>query len=193
MWHVFSRLLILAFLVSSCTGEQSTGRLDGAFPPTYDIVLPPDIEHPGLLLAAADLHDVWLAAAPSGSGATVVVSLGDKTLGEQEYRLVTTYGGVAVEASSPVGASYGLYHIAWDLGVRWYHPEEVFIPVSVSALPEYNGDVQGPSFQLRGFHEHTQHPTVWSDFYMRPDEPMYREHISNYLKWLLIHLHNSIS
>jgi len=204
-------LALLPLLVVACS---SGGPPDASVAPplardgalAFSVVLPADTT-PGLDLAAADL----LAAAASISGTAadaqpvrgaladaahdvvVCVDLAtpDATIGEQGYAL--TAGdlgqgriGVRVAARTATGAMYGLYHLLADLGVRYLHPEQTFFPTDPSAtLPwSYTGEAQSPHFALRGFHEHTQHPIPFSDFYMRPDEPGYRAHVSNYLKWL---------
>ena len=89
---------------------------------------------------------------------------------------------------------YGLYEIAADLGVRYHHPEETFIPsIPDVALPyHYDGSVEQPDFDLRGFHEHTQHPTVMSDFYLRP-ETSFRPYVSRYLQWIARNRQNVVS
>ena len=191
--HTYLAVLALILCAAGCPGGEGAGTLDGPLPLAEPVTLETETDHPGLLQAVSDLNDVWQSADPDTVWDWLYVSLDDSTLAPQEYRLVTEDGYIQVKASSPIGASYALYHIAWDLGVRWYHPEEVYMPSSLSSLPNYSGEVQRPAFAERGFHEHTQHPTVWSDFYMRPEEPGYREKISNYLRWLLRNRQNAAS
>lgn len=111
-------------------------------------------------------------------------------LGDQGYAITSgqldeTHYGLRVTAATEVGAMYGLYQIVADLGVRYHHPEESFFPSNPGAtLPwGYDGSVSLPRFELRGFHEHTQHPIVYSDFYLRPDEG-FEPYLERYVLWL---------
>ena len=187
--HRCVSILVSIVLAAACSNADDSNNNS----PVASITIPTGVTHAGLLLAVTDIDAIWRTGNAGQLGASIVVTIDDKVLGPQEYRLLTDGDTIRVESSDPIGASYGLYHIAWDLGARWYHPEEVHIPDEVHMLRAYLGEVHGPSFQQRGFHEHTQHPTVWSDFYMRPNEPGYREKISNYLKWLLRNRQNTAS
>ena len=125
---------------------------------------------------------------------TAVVVLLDDTFedaGEQGYALSLTAldtipNVLQVRAKTSVGAAYGLYRIQMDLGVRYHHPEESFFPENPAAeFPwSYDGTVDTPHFQRRGFHEHTQHPIEFSDFFMRPTDG-FETYLDTYLLWLL--------
>ncbi len=104
--------------------------------------------------------------------------------------------GLEVLARTQVGAQNGLYTLAHDLGARYLHPEETFLPPvdAAATLPwSYDGAAQGPHFSFRGLHEHTQHPTPASDFLMRLDDPAFRTQASNWLKWLARNRNNAAS
>lgn len=114
---------------------------------------------------------------------------------EQGYRITvleTSAGrqGLQIEAEDDIAAMYAMYEIAAKQGARYHHPEETFLPAKDedAALPwlsDFDGDVDAPRFALRGFHEHTQHPTPMSDFYLRPDRgEEFRPYVSRYMKWL---------
>src|SRR5690606_7265594 len=45
---------------------------------------------------------------------------------------------------------------------------------------------------MRGFHEHTQHPTVMSDYYLRPSAE-HRAYVSNYIRWFARNRQNAMS
>lgn len=125
------------------------------------------------------------------SVSVTVTSLLAEALGNQGYRIaIGRLGGgspsLAVIAGSEIGAMYGLYQIAADLGVRYLHPEETFFPEDPAATlpwPTTARD-ESPAFVWRGFHEHTQHPIPAADFLLNPAWPGAREAASRYLKWL---------
>lgn len=103
--------------------------------------------------------------------------------------------GLKVTARTETGAMYGLYKIISDLGVRYFHPEETFYPSNPEAtIPwNYRGEVDIPSFEMRGFHEHTQHPIVMSDFLLRHDKPEFKIYLNKYLKWLVRNRQNTLT
>jgi hypothetical protein len=171
---------------------------------------------PGLALAAADLGDTVSAIAGVGMGpgveivtspprdGSLVVSIkildeSDDALGDQGFKIgKATFGqsvGLEVSANTEVGAMYGLYDLVGELGTRYHHPEETHLPSSnpEATLPwGYDGSAEVPSFELRGFHEHTQHPTPMSDFYLRP-EAEFRPYVSRYLQWMARNRQNAAS
>lgn len=98
-----------------------------------------------------------------------------------------------VESASAIGAAYGLYTIADAHGARWCHPRESFVPRDVGArlADDWAQPVQSvPHFQMRGYHQHTQHPIVWSDYLLKAD-PAHRPMISEYFRYLLRNRQNA--
>ena len=94
---------------------------------------------------------------------------------------------VTVSGATPLAVAYGLYELAALMGARYYHPRESFVPVDPGAeLPAglEEGLTRSPHARLRGFHQHTQHPIVWSDYLLQPD-PANRAPITEYLRYLL--------
>ncbi len=188
------------------TAEPVCGRLD-----RVEVVVPAGAGL-GLTDAGEDLLDALArlggaeapralssGAAPGGAACVVEarVDAGDAELGDEGYRLVREAKGVSVVAATETGASYGLYHLAHDLGVRYLHPEETFFPASAArpegGLPrDYDGAPVLPDFARRGFHEHTQHPIVLSDFLLRPGRDDFRAHLTNYLRWLQRNRQNTL-
>jgi hypothetical protein len=152
----------------------------------------------GLTQAAVELEALAreISGAPDGMAetVTVTVTLGDEAAGAEGYSLSTTEAGVSLEAGTELGAMYGLYQLASDLGVLYIHPEETVTPADPDvALPAYDGSRVTPSFALRGFHEHTQHPIVMSDYVLRPDVPGFRDAVSRYIRWLARNRQNYFS
>lgn len=129
-----------------------------------------------------------------------VTSLLTETLGDQGYRIaVGRLGGgspsLAILARSEIGAMYGLYQVAADLGVRYLHPEETFFPDDSDARLPWPSEAidESPAFLRRGFHEHTQHPIPAADFLLNPAYPGAREAASRYLKWLARNRQNTLT
>ena len=120
-------------------------------------------------------------------------------LGDQGYRIVagdlgSGKRGLRITGATDVGAMYGLYEVIADLGVRYHHPEQTFTPSAPDALLpwDYDGAASIPHFALRGFHAHTQHPIVMSDFVLRPEEE-FRPYLSRYIRWLARNRQNVMS
>ncbi len=173
------------------------------------VALPAD-PGPGLRAAGEDLAAVLAQAALGPDAAPAPVVEGDAAvttplvvrveldaaqqaeLGDEGYRLGGADGNVLVTAATSVGASHALYRVAADAGARWYHPEEgAVIHKEGATLPGYS-TMGTPRFRLRGFHEHTQHPIVMSDVYLRP-EPQFRDYASRYIAWLARNRQNAMS
>ena len=151
-----------------------------------------------LLEAAREIEvlsrEVSGAADDAPATLSLAVSVTTSELPSEGYRLTRSASSIQLDATSEVGALYGLYRVAADLGVLYIHPEETVIPSNPEvALPDYSGVVESPSFALRGFHEHTQHPTVMSDYVLRPDGPGFREAVSRYIRWLARNRQNYFS
>jgi len=198
--------LIVALLITTggCESELGDLSIRSGERVAAAVVLPTDAG-PGLRGAAEDLAQAMQRITGAAEPGPVVAGSLDQArdrpfvavtvdpaldLGEQGYRLrrlrYWNERGVGVVASHEIGAMYGLYHVAADLGVRYHHPEETFFPYDPGArLPyAYDDSINQPRFELRGFHEHTQHPTVMCDYLLRPEEPGFRERLSTYLRWL---------
>ncbi|MCB9737321.1 MAG: hypothetical protein H6745_32470 [Deltaproteobacteria bacterium] len=159
---------------------------------------------PGLADAVTDLRDTLRAAlgatvdaADPALSVTVALDGAAAELGDEGYRLATSArGDVTVTARTEVGAMYGLYDVAADLGARWIHPEEAHvIPYAAAALPDYGaaGVARAPAFARRGYHHHTQHPIVASDVLLRPGDPSRRELASHLIRWMARNRQNTLS
>ncbi len=211
---------IAALLLLACSGNE----LDVDTPPLLSdgeellvtLVLPSDTG-PGLRFAGEDFLGLLAEQASLATGSTpeytddldipggtairvTLLQTEDALFGEHGYRITTgrlsgKHVGLLVEAATQTGAAYALYQIAADLGIRFIHPEETFVPVNPEArLPwNYVGKLDVPDFRLRGFHEHTQHPIVMSDFLLRPGDQSFRSYVSNYLRWLFRNRQNVLT
>ncbi len=128
----------------------------------------------------------------------IILSEENENLGEQGYTISKReigLPGLTITANTEVGAAYGFYHLISDLGVRYIHPEENYFPSDPEiALPwTYDGSTHVPSFDRRGFHEHTQHPIPLSDFLLRPGNDDFRTYLSHYMRWLARNRQNVMS
>jgi hypothetical protein len=195
-------ILVLVSL-AGCSSEPAGPKIrDGD---RLDVaVMVPLGSGPGLLRAADDLAGaLGLITGVSRSestpyGVSVTVRLDDGVGGrEQCYRITKDADEKSIEihAAGEAGARYGIYQVLADLGVRYIHPEESYYPFDPDArLPwHYEGEVECPGFELRGFHDHTQHPIVMSDFLLRTDRADFKDYVDRYLRWLARNRQNMYS
>ena len=215
-------LLGAALLVTGCPSKAPSGpRLAENGTVQVAIVIPTQ-SATGLQAAAQDLADAMgtitgatapaqvVLGDPSETTAPVVVWVridanavgggpgGNQCFAVRQGALDATDDpreGLVIRAPSEAGAAYGLYRVAMDLGVLWLHPEESFYPDAPGArLPwRYDDSLDCPRFARRGFHEHTQHPIVSSDFLLRPGDPTLRDQRSRYIRWLARNRQNFFS
>ncbi len=151
-------------------------------------------------VSGADGFGAERSADPGTDGPAIVIRTEQRCeeLGDGGYALAADPDGlprIDLDACTDIGAIYGLYHVAQDLGVRYHHPEETFTPPADESLElplGYDGTPELPGFALRGFHEHTQHPIPASDFYLRPSDE-HRSFASNYIRWLARNRQNAMT
>lgn len=211
LW-VYSALLLTIF-IGGCDDTEPNRSESGRL--VVQVSLPErdrsQVEWTALTYAAEDLSAAVSAMSGAGteqseeSGVTtgrvtqrVIVTLSPERteeLGIEGYTLKSVSGDVEIDAVTALGAAYGLYHLAGDLGALYIHPEETHLPSNPDLrLPTtYDGSAHTPYFKRRGFHEHTQHPIVMSEYLLRPEVDGYRDGVSRYLRWLLRNRQNTLS
>lgn len=168
----------VARLRTGATRAVEVIRAQGA---TYD---PARAGMPILVMAGARPEGASALAFLPGQGQP------DSRTGQGYVIAEETHGGVLVlrvESPTMLGTAYGLYEVAYRLGASWYHPEESFVPADpLATLPaDFRTPVQSvPAMDLRGYHQHTQHPIPFSDFLLRPSDA-WRPYVSSYFRWLL--------
>ncbi len=190
-----------ALMLAACGDDPVSPALRQGDALAVHIEIPSDAGE-GLAFAAEDLAIAFGRVAgletsadvirQSRRGLAVRVFTDADDLETQAYRIHQEGASLRVEAASDQGAAYGLYALCEQLGVEYFHPEETFFPAGDAAaeMPRgpndagFDGTVQSPRFARRGFHEHTQHPIVASDFFLRPGDADRRAMASNYLRWL---------
>lgn len=156
-----------------------------------------------LATGATNAGGIEVGAPQGGNGPAVIARLDPNacpSLGDEGFQIGWALGDdglieLTVTACEFPGAMYGLYEIVDQLGVRYHHPEESWMPAANPAaeLPSHHqGETHTPSFSQRGFHEHTQHPIIASDWYMRPDAGL-RGEVSNYIRWLARNRQNAMT
>ncbi len=218
----FQSILAIVFLLSLWGCSSSSDNVDDGpveTPPllavngilAIEIQLPEDAED-GLMDAAQDLRSAMQAITgaalepPSDSGTPIIRRfirvewIDSSEYGPQGFSIAPfangdKEAGLTVTAAGQTGAMYGLYQIAHDLGARYYHPEESFFPSdSAATLPwDYGNAIITPRFDKRGFHEHTQHPIIASDWYLKGEQGELREYLSNYIRWMARNRQNMMS
>ncbi len=107
-------------------------------------------------------------------------------LGAEAYhirRMDTDAGPTFVIAGGDAnGVQFGLYRLLEILGMRFFHPEQDFVPEFEGELPETLDLVESPSYARRGFHIHTMHPIEATEFLQR-DRPGYLDYAKRLIDW----------
>ncbi|HRE92074.1 MAG TPA: hypothetical protein PK095_23360, partial [Myxococcota bacterium] len=194
--------VLLALVLTALAACSDDPERHASLPIARDGAVDVDIvfagDNPALTLAANDLADVLAfregatrrAPNQTGAGSAIVVVVdASADLDPEGFELIARHRDrpeLEIRARTELGAAYGLWGLAKELGARWFHPEdEAFIAAPGSTLPWPEAPMtHTPDFALRGFHEHTQHPTVASDIFLRPDFEGGREAVSRQLRWL---------
>ncbi len=73
----------------------------------------------------------------------------DAKLGPEEYRLTTGAGHVQITGGRPRGVLYGCYALLERLGVRWYTPTVISIPIHATVTVPPLDERGGPAFENR--------------------------------------------
>ncbi len=95
---------------------------------------------------------------------------------------------IAGTGSDDLGTQYAAYTILKLLGFGFFHPEETYVPASVS-LPASLNLTQQPSYRWRGMSAHTMHPIELADTLLVPSGE-HLEEAKRYLDWLVANRQN---
>lgn len=176
--------------------DRSDTAMDPWKPPgTFDVVVE-DSAPEGVQIAATDvaeyLGEMGIEATlvnvdpgcSDGEGAVVFTEFAGESpqswsIGEQRCG-----GGVRVELSGSglLGRQYAAYAFLHELGVRFFHPEEEFVP-AVPAWPAEPLSMQvTPAFESRSVSLHLTHPLELGDP-IRLGEEAYKEEARRYIDW----------
>ena len=101
-------------------------------------------------------------SAPS-SGVTIVVTADPAITSAESYQLLAAPNNAQaqrVHANDLLGAQYGVAHALENLGFRFRHPTDTFVPwaPSLDVAGASFGVVHRPEVRVRGLHLHTLHP-----------------------------------
>lgn len=162
--HISPLAALLA--LSACAG-----------PPTVTVHAAADLDE-GVTLAADDLERLLVqmagpegspiarsdAAAPACTPGEIHVEVAgiDASLPRQAVALDDERCGdgrrITVRGGGLASAQWAVYDLLRDLGVRFFHPEETFVPEALRWPVNDVTRVDEPSFQHRSFHAHRTHP-----------------------------------
>jgi hypothetical protein len=129
--------------------------------------------------------DPAATVAEAGEGTTRIALVADASLGAESYRLETAAEGFVVRGGVPLGVQYGLAHLLEAMDVRFFHPQESFVPAALRTPdPSIFGAVVTPEIDQRGLHLHTIHPIeAYFDFW-EPSEAHLRD-AERTIDWLV--------
>ena len=199
-------LLSLSFLVACSTpsstsdvgidlGEIDAGANDvgvdiGPFDANLPIAMPIFVADGDVALAEAFAEnlpaeleagvrrsaDPASAVAIPGDGATRIAVVHDASIPREGYRLESAAHGFVVRGGDALGEQYGLSALLEAMGVRFFHPDESFVPATL-ATPAASlfGVVVVPDIAERGFMPWTLHPIESFFVLWEPSEAHLRE------------------
>lgn len=193
-------LLTTALVTSSCQPRGSAWS-----PDTLAVVV--ESADPGVQRAAADL--ARLIGASTGVTPEIVASAGETdaphpllvgdgpwgcpslTLDAYQVSKTAHDGRLSLRfcGGSALGTQYAVYEWLHGMGVRFVHPEQTYVPKRTN-VP--TGTREGePSFALRGYHIHTQHPLELLEALVENDE-VEVERAHRYIDWLVANRQNAL-
>ncbi len=111
-----------------------------------------------------------------GDGTTRIAVVIDSAIVPEGYRLEHVANGFVVHGGGPLGEQYGLAALLEAMDVRFYHPDESFVPATL-ATPDVAvfGSVVVPEIAERGFMPWTLHPIEAFFALWEPSEEHLRE------------------
>ncbi|MDP8256527.1 MAG: hypothetical protein P9M14_12325 [Candidatus Alcyoniella australis] len=158
-------------------------------PQSGDGVLQSALDDALLLLSESLADNASLSdSLPAADGSRLCVLIGERAvdfgvfrqdeidgLNPQGFRLrsanVDGRQVVGVAGPTSIGTAYGLYELLERIGLRFFHPEQSYVPpVDLLAWPPTLDEQQSPSMERRGFHIHTMHPIEAISFLLGTDE-----------------------
>lgn len=116
--------------------------------------------------------------ASPGFGVTRVALVHDASIDPEGYRLEQAANGYVVRGGGPLGEQYGLAALLEAMDVRFFHPDESFVPATLAAPDASVFDTTVvPEIGERGFMPWTLHPIESFFALWEPSEAHYQEAI----------------
>ncbi len=148
-------------------------------------------KHSGTYDPSGAKESIVVLAGVLPSGKEAMVQESTDALQSQGYTIeeqeIASKIVIRVESPTHLGVAYGLYEILTRMGIQYYHPREIQVPNIYGAIfpRDFNeGFTKAPAYRLRGYHQHTEHPIVWSEYLLDPKEE-YKPYVQEYLRYLL--------
>jgi hypothetical protein len=129
--------------------------------------------------------DPAAAVASPGEGSTRIALVADASLGAESYRLETAAEGFVVRGGVPLGVQYGLAGLLEAMDVRFFHPQESFVPAALAVPdPAIFGTVVTPEIDILGLQLHILHPIEAHFDFWEPSEEHLRD-AQRTIDWLV--------
>jgi hypothetical protein len=93
-----------------------------------------------------------------GEAPLTITVVDDPAIPAESYRIEGGDGAWTVHAHDILGAQYGVSGALENLGFRWRHPFEPYVPKAPADRGQELGLVHSPQVRVRGLHIHTLHP-----------------------------------
>lgn len=141
------------------------------------------------LLAKLLHHDVPVVDASGSAKQLIALQLGDASCpasgkGAEAYAIQSSDSKITVCSDGQLGLEFGLYALLEQQGIRYFHPEETFIPASAPATLTVKSVTATPSLPHRGFHLHTVHPIPMLAA-LHFTGKLNQQLVDDYLRWLV--------
>lgn len=193
--------LLAALLAATANCAETTWTLVKNGKPAAQIVLGLNAPAP-ISIAAKDLQSYIkrmsgaelpivtkpTASTPNTTVVYIAADPADRKLPDETMTITTGRDGrnpsIRLSGASPVGAMYATYRFLELLGVRFFHPEQDYVPthrdLSVGSLKI----TESPAYKWRGIQQHTLHPIPATKFLMENQSPKDLRRAYRYVDWL---------
>lgn len=104
--------------------------------------------------------------------------------GADAYAIAPQKETVVVCSDGQLGVEFGLYALLEQNGLRFFHPQDTFIPAAAPERLTATATVAAPLFAHRGFHLHTVHPIPMLSA-LHFGGPVNQHLVDDYLRWLV--------
>jgi hypothetical protein len=130
------------------------------------------------------------ASSAKGTTAILMARVNEGRLVSDESLLIRTERkpglppAIVLGGRGDSGVMYATYTFIEKLGVRFFHPEQEYVPKRSDLQVGDLNIVQSPAFKWRGIQQHTLHPIEYTNVLMaQPSEENLR-HAYRYVEWL---------